>query len=119
MSIVNAGDLQFGADDVTNSSKENMFTCSDVVSKVAGPHSLRCGATFVRHQLNTEARMSPPPAEIFLYQFADFLLGQNGAQNGTGSSSLLAEFTSTGSFAKDLRFNDHQCVHPGLTGRCP
>ncbi len=105
ISIVNAGDLQFGADDVTNSSKENMFTYSDVVSKVAGRHSLRFGATFVRHQLNTNQDVAAS-GQIFLYQFADFLLGQNGAQNGTGSSNLLAEFASTGSFAKGLRFND-------------
>jgi site-specific DNA recombinase len=65
----------------------------------------RFGATFVRHQLNTN--QDPYAAgQIFLYQFTDFLLGQNAAQNGTGSSNLLAEFASTGSFAKDLRFND-------------
>jgi outer membrane receptor protein involved in Fe transport len=103
--MANAGGLQFGADNVTNTSKENMFTYSDVVSKVAGRHSMRFGATFVRHQLNTNQDVAAS-GQIFLYQFADFLLGQSGAQNGTGSSNLLAEFASTGSFAKDLRFND-------------
>jgi hypothetical protein len=103
--LANAGGLQFGADDVTNSSKENMFTYSDVVSKVVGRHSMRCGATFVRHQLNTNQDVAAA-GQIFLYQFSDFLLGQDGAQNGTGSSDLLARFASTGSFAKDLRFND-------------
>src|SRR5580693_1203010 len=105
ISIVNAGDLQFGADDVTNSSKENMFTYSDVVSKVAGRHSLRFGATFVRHQLNTNQDVAAS-GQIFLYQFTDFLLGQDGIQNGTGGSNLLARFASTGSFEKALRFND-------------
>src|ERR1700733_10987959 len=103
--VASAGGLQFGAETVTNSSKENMFTYSDVMSKVAGHHSMRFGATFVRHQLNTNE--NPYPAgKVFLYDFTDFLLGQDGAQNGTGSSNLLAEFASTGSFAKDLRFND-------------
>ena len=103
--VASAGGLQFGAETVTNSSKENMFTYSDVMSKVAGHHSMRFGATFVRHQLNTNE--NPYAAgQVFLYDFTDFLLGQDGAQNGTGSSNLLAEFASTGSFAKDLRFND-------------
>ena len=103
--IANAGGLQFGAGHVMNSSKENMFTYADVVSKVAGRHSMRFGVTLVRHQLNTNQDVAAS-GQIFLYQFADFLLGRNGAQNGTGSSNLLAEFASTGSFAKDLRFND-------------
>jgi len=103
--IAEAGGLNFGATTATNSSKENMFTYADAMSKVAGRHTLRFGATFIRHQLNTD---EDPYAngQISLYQFTDFLLGQNGAQNGTGSSNLLAEFASTGSFAKDLRFND-------------
>jgi hypothetical protein len=103
--IANADGLQFGADHVTNSSKENMFTYSDVVSKVAGRHSMRFGATFVRHQLNTNQDVAAS-GQIFLYQFTDFLLGQDGIQNGTGGSNLLARFASTGSFEKALRFND-------------
>jgi hypothetical protein len=103
--IANAGGLQFGADHVTNSSKENMFTYSDVVSKVSGRHSIRFGGTFVRHQLNTNQDVAAS-GQIFLYQFADFLLGQDGSQNGTGGSNILARFASTGSFAKDLRFDD-------------
>jgi hypothetical protein len=103
--MANADGLQFGAPDVTNSSKENMFTYSDVVSKVAGGHSMRFGATFVRHQLNTNQDVAAS-GQIFLYRFADFLLGQDGTQNGTGGSNLLARYASTGSFAKDLRFND-------------
>lgn len=102
--VVNAG-LNFGADYVTNSSKENMYTYSDIVSKVDGPHSLRFGATFVRHQLNTNE--NPAAAgQIFLYNFADFLLGQSGTQNGTGLSNILAPFASTGNFDKALRFSD-------------
>jgi hypothetical protein len=103
--IANADGLQFGADHVTNSSKENMYTYSDVVSKVAGRHSMRFGATFVRHQLNTNQDVAAS-GQIFLYRFADFLLGQDGTQNGTGGSNLLARFASTGSFEKALRFND-------------
>ena len=103
--IANADGLQFGADHVTNSSKENVFTYSDVVSKVAGRHSMRFGATFVRHQLNTNQDVAAS-GQIFFYQFTDFLLGQDGIQNGTGGSNLLARFASTGSFEKALRFND-------------
>jgi hypothetical protein len=104
LDIVNAG-LDFGADYVTNSSKENVYTYSDLVSKVAGRHALRFGATFVRHQLN--ANQNPSAAgQMFLYNFADFLLGQSGTQNGTGLSNILAPFAATGSFEKALRFSD-------------
>ena len=68
--IASAGGLQFGAETVTNlSKKENMFTYSDVMSKVAGHHSLRFGAaTFLRHQLNTNE--NPYAAgQVFLYDF--------------------------------------------------
>jgi outer membrane receptor protein involved in Fe transport len=74
-------------------------------SRLAGRHSMRFGATFVRHQLNTNQDVASS-GQIFLYQFTDFLLGQDGIQNGTGGSNLLARFASTGSFEKALRFND-------------
>jgi outer membrane receptor protein involved in Fe transport len=93
--------LQFGAETVSNSSKEYMFTYADTMSRVAGRHALRLGATFTRHQLNTN--QDPYAAgQVCFYQFTDLLLGQN----GTGGSNLLAEFASTGSFEKDLRFDD-------------
>jgi hypothetical protein len=82
-----------------------MYTYSDLVSKVVGRHSLRFGATFIRHQLN--ANQNPSAAgQMFVYGFGDFLLGQNGAQNATGLSNILAPFAATGSFEKALRFND-------------
>jgi hypothetical protein len=104
LDIVDAG-LDFGADYVTNSSKENMYSYSDLVSKSLGRHSLRFGATYIRHQLNTNQNPSAA-GQVFLYGFDDFLLGQSGSQNGTGLSNILAPFAATGSFDKGLRFND-------------
>ena len=83
----------------------NTFVWQDTVSLTRGKHNLRMGGEVKRYQL----AISEPFVEdgfLFFLSFPDFLLGQSGTQNGSGSSNIFSSVGSSGSFRKDERYTD-------------
>jgi hypothetical protein len=83
----------------------NSWVWQDTVSLTRGKHSLRMGGEVKRHEL---ALNLPFVKDGFLFflSFPDFLLGQSGAQNGSGVSNVFLSIGSSGSFRKDQRYTD-------------
>jgi hypothetical protein len=92
-------------------SKENIFSYSDTVSKVVGPHTLRFGGSFLQHRLAVDTD-DERNGRLLMFNFQDFLLGQDGQGNNTdlllpgGVSNLLGVFGQVGSFARVFHFKD-------------
>jgi hypothetical protein len=84
----------------------NTFVWQDTVSLTRGRHNMRMGAEAKRHQVDINAPFTTD-GFIFFFTFADFLLGQSGAQNGTGQSNLFNSVAATGIFRKDERYRDY------------
>ena len=83
----------------------NSFSWQDVVSLTRGRHTLRMGGEARRHELV----LNSPFVEdgfLFFLSFPDFLLGQSGAQNGSGVSNVFNSTGSSGNFRKDQRYTD-------------
>jgi hypothetical protein len=83
----------------------NSFSWQDTVSLTRGRHSLRMGVEAKRHELV----LNTPFVEdgfLFFLSFPDFLLGQSGAQNGSGVSNVFNSTGSSGNFRKDQRYTD-------------
>ena len=83
----------------------NSLIWQDTLSLTRGRHSIRVGGEFKKHQLV----LNVPFVEdgfLFFLSFPDFLLGQNGAQNGTGQSNIFQSVGSAGNFRKDERYTD-------------
>jgi Carboxypeptidase regulatory-like domain/TonB dependent receptor len=81
---------------------QNSFVFSDVFSSVRGAHALRFGGSLTRLQDN----FGDPGIGSFVQflSWPDFLLGLNGAENGTGSfSNLYASIDDFGLFDRDYR----------------
>jgi hypothetical protein len=83
----------------------NSFIWQDIVSITHGRNSFRMGGEVRRHELV----LNTPFVEdgfLFFLSFPDFLLGQSGAQNGSGVSNVFNSAASSGSFRKDQRYTD-------------
>jgi hypothetical protein len=81
---------------------QNSLVFSDVLSSVHGAHALRFGGSLTRLQDN----FGDPGIGSFVQflTWPDFLLGLNGAGNGTGSfSNLYASIDDFGLFDRDYR----------------
>ena len=83
----------------------NTFIWQDTVSITHGRHSLRVGGEAKRHELTVNV---PFVSDGFLFfqSFPDFLLGENGAQNGSGQSNIFQSTGASGVFRKDERYTD-------------
>jgi len=84
----------------------NTFVWQDTVSLTRGRHNLRMGAEVKRHQVDINAPFVTD-GFLFLFTFADFLLGQDGVQNGTGQSNIFNSVAASGIFRKDERYLDY------------
>ena len=82
----------------------NTFVGQDTVSLTRGRHSFRFGVEAKRHQL--EVLPSQEAGDVLFLSFPDFLLGQNGTQNGSGQSNIFFVSGGSGIFRKDERYTD-------------
>jgi hypothetical protein len=82
----------------------NNFIWQDTVSVVRGRHSFRFGGEAKRTQL--EVVPSQQAGDLIFLSFPDFLLGQNGTQNGSGQSNIFYSSVGSGIFRKDERYTD-------------
>jgi hypothetical protein len=80
---------------------ENTYTFQDSVSWTKGKHNFRFGAGLQREQ-NNQVGFHYLAGEIYL-TWADFLLGQSGAQNGTGIGNMYASLDLLGLFDRAYR----------------
>jgi Carboxypeptidase regulatory-like domain/TonB-dependent Receptor Plug Domain/TonB dependent receptor len=83
----------------------NAFIWQDTVSLTKGRHSFQMGAEAKRDQLDVNV---PYVSDGFLFflSFPDFLLGQSGTQNGSGTSNIFSSTGAAGDFRKDERYSD-------------
>jgi hypothetical protein len=87
----------------TQTSTENQYSLSDVVSKTKGRHNMRFGGTVMQHQLYLDLTRA---GAIITYNMADLLIGEDGVTNGSGLSNLLVTTESSGSFKRFYTFKD-------------
>src|SRR5271168_4823191 len=80
---------------------ENTYTFQDSVSWTHGKHNFRFGAGLSREQ-NNQVGFHYLSGELFL-SWADFMLGQSGAQNGTGVSNVFGSLDLLGLFDRAYR----------------
>lgn len=85
----------------------NTFLGQDTVSVTHGRHNLRFGAEYKRHQLGLDAPFTQDGL-LDIATFADFLVGQSAAQNGspTGTSNVTSTQGASGLSRKDTRYRD-------------
>jgi len=83
----------------------NSYQAGDQVSVSLGRHSLRAGAEFERVQDNYNLPGVKRGSINFL-SFPDFLLGQNGTQNGTGTSNLYSSSAQAGITDRHFRVSN-------------
>jgi hypothetical protein len=83
----------------------NSYQAGDQISASLGRHSLRAGAEFERVQDNYNLPGVKRGSINFL-SFADFLLGQDGTQNGTGTSNLYSSSAQAGITDRHFRVNN-------------
>ena len=85
----------------------NSFIWQDTLSMTRGKHNIRFGAEVKHHQVAIDAPFSATGL-VETNTFADFLVGQSAAQNGSpiGSSNLNMSVGSSGISRKDGRYND-------------
>jgi len=84
----------------------NTFVWQDTVSLTRGRHNLRMVAEAKRHQVDINAPFVTD-GFLFFLSFPDFLLGQDGTQNGTGQSNVFNSVGASGIFRKDERYRDY------------
>lgn len=84
----------------------NTFVWQDTVSLTHGRHNLRMGGEMKRHQVDINAPFVTD-GFIFFFSFPDFLIGEDGTQNGTGQSNLFNSVGASGIFRKDERYRDY------------
>ena len=112
--------LEFPSSQIsTQTSTENQYSLSDVVSKTKGHHDMRFGGVVMEHQLYLDLTRA---GAIITYNMADLLIGEDGVTNGSGLSNLLVTTESSGSFKryytfKDISpfFQDDYKIRPNLT----
>jgi hypothetical protein len=87
----------------TQTSTENQYSLSDILSWSKGRHNMRFGGTAMQHQLYLDLTRS---GAIITYNMADLLIGKDGTANGSGLSNLLVTTESSGSFKRFYTFRD-------------
>jgi len=80
---------------------ENTYTFQDSVSWTHGKHNFRFGAGLQREQ-NNQVGFHYLAGQLFL-SWADFMLGESGAQNGTGISNVFGSLDLLGLFDRAYR----------------
>jgi hypothetical protein len=85
----------------------NSFIWQDTVSHTRNRHDMRFGLEVKRHEVDVDAPYSSDGL-LQIATFADFLLGQSAAQNGSpnGVSNVTDSGGSSGLFRKDERYTD-------------
>lgn len=91
-----------GVNNDVSFSAVNTFEISDQVSFNKGRQSFRAGFTGEKNQFNFDDPNNKRGSVGFL-TFQDFLLGQSGAQNGSGFSNLSSSGSQQGSYYKGFR----------------
>lgn len=84
----------------------NTYVWQDTVSYTHGRQAMRAGVEFKRHQVDVNV----PFVEdgfLFINTFADLLLGESAAQNGSTYSNVFSETASSGIFPKYERYTDY------------
>ena len=105
VTVVNGSfSLGGGFNDFSNSAV-NTYQASDSVSWNHGKHNLRAGFDYEQQQFNFHDP-GPQRGYVLFLSFADFLLGQSGAQNGSGQSNVFLSEGIAGDLAKDFRAYD-------------
>jgi carboxypeptidase family protein len=80
---------------------ENTYTFQDSVSWTHGKHTFRFGAGIQREQ-NNQVGFHYLSGELFV-TWADFMLGQSGAQNGSGIGNMFGSVDLLGLFDRAYR----------------
>jgi outer membrane receptor protein involved in Fe transport len=93
--IAQDGILMAGSTAV-QSSDENQYSISDVVSKTLSHHNLRIGGIVMKHQYGLKFQDA---GAIFVLEMADLLIGNEG--------NIFLTANSAGDFNKNFRFNDY------------
>jgi hypothetical protein len=93
--------LSLGGNGQTVLIAENTYTFQDSVSWTRGKHAFRFGAGLQREQ-NNQIGFHYLSGELFL-TWADFMLGESGAQNGTGISNMFGSIDLLGLFDRAYR----------------
>jgi len=83
----------------------NTYIAQDTVAFTSGRHNLRLGAE-VKHAENEQALTQLRSGAMLFLSFPDFLLGQSGAQNGSGVSNVFLTLLEDGPLAKTVRYID-------------
>lgn len=85
----------------------NSFVWQDTVALTRGRQNIRLGLEFKRHQVNEDAPFEADGL-LDINTFADFLLGQSAAQNGSpsGLSNVTESQAGGGIFRRDDRYTD-------------
>ena len=85
----------------------NSFVWQDTIALTRGRHNIRLGMEFKRHQVDENA---PEETDglLDISTFADFLVGQSAAQNGSpsGLSNVTESMAGGGIFRRDNRYTD-------------
>ncbi len=85
--------------------KTNTFIWQDTLSLTRGRHNLRLGGEAHWNQVYVNAPFTEVGFILFL-SFPDFLLGENGTENGSGESNIFNSAGASGNFARDQRYRD-------------
>jgi Carboxypeptidase regulatory-like domain len=93
--------LSLGGNGQTVLIAENTYTFQDSVSWTRGKHAFRFGAGLQREQ-NNQIGFHYLSGELFL-TWADFMLGESGAQNGTGIGNMFGSLDLLGLFDRAYR----------------
>ena len=85
----------------------NSFVWQDTVALTRGRQNIRLGLEFKRHQVNEDAPFEADGL-LDISTFADFLLGQSAAENGSpsGLSNVTESQAGGGIFRRDDRYTD-------------
>ncbi len=83
----------------------NTYIAQDTVALTSGRHNLRLGAE-VKHVENKQSLTQLRSGAMIFLTFPDFLLGQSGAQNGSGVSNVFLTLLEDGPLAKNLGYID-------------
>ena len=85
----------------------NSFIWQDTVALTRGRQNLRLGAEFKRHEVDLNTPFETDGL-LDISTFADFLVGQSAAQNGSsnGLSNVTESMAGGGIFRRDTRYSD-------------
>jgi hypothetical protein len=93
--------LELGGNGQAVSIRQNTYTFQDSISWIRGRHRLRFGGAVIREQSNNVGYKFI--GGLGYLSWADFLLGQSAAQNGTAFSNVFLSEDSPGLFDRGFR----------------